>query len=229
MLETGKMYHLYNRGNNRENLFYKKENYHYFIRQFDKYLSNFVDVYAYCLLPNHFHFLIKIKDEDEIFRNIIDAIAQSELINQENGEQHLVSLKDLPSVREDLPSVCAENLPNLITNKFRLLFMSYAKAINKQEKRVGSLFQKKFKIKEVDNDKYFSQLIFYIHANPQKHGLIDDFREWNYSSYHSITLEKISKLKKKEVIDWFGNIEEYKEFHKQVFDFRRLQTLELED
>lgn len=195
MLETGKIYHLYNRGNNRENLFYKKENYHYFIRQFDKYLSNYLDVYAYCLLPNHFHFLIKVKDEVEI-------------------QQHLVSLKDLPSV---------------LSNKFRLFFMSYAKAINKQEKRVGSLFQKRFKIKEVKNDSYFSTLVFYIHANPQKHGLIDDFKGWNYSSYHSIITDKISKLKKIDVIDWFGNLEEYKRFHKQQFDFRNLAPLELDD
>jgi putative transposase len=212
MLETGKIYHLYNRGNNRENLFYKKENYHYFIRQFDKYLSNFTDVYAYCLLPNHFHFLIKIKEEAEILRL---------LPNLQNDEQHLVSLKDLPSVR-------AVDLPSLIINKFRLLFMSYAKAINKQENRVGSLFQKQFKIKAVNNDSYFSCLVFYIHANPQKHGLIDDFREWNYSSYHSIISERISKLKKKGVIDWFGNIEEYKEFHKNQFDFKNLESMELE-
>lgn len=202
MLETGKMYHLYNRGNNRENLFYKEDNYHYFIRQFDKYLSNFIDIYAYCLLPNHFHFLIKIKDEDEI-------------------RQHLVSLKDLPSVGVDLPKIIAD--------QFRLFFMSYAKAINKQENRIGSLFQKQFKIKEVNNDAYFSQLVFYIHANPQIHGLIDNFREWNYSSYHSILADRISKLKKIEVIDWFGNEEEYKKFHTTQFDFRCLETLQLEN
>jgi putative transposase len=206
MLETGKMYHLYNRGNNRENLFYKKDNYHYFLRQFDKYLSNYVDVYCYCLLPNHFHFLIKIKEETEILERL---------------HQHLASLKDLPSV-------CDKNLPHLITNKFRLFFMSYAKAINKQENRVGSLFQKHFKIKEISNDSYFTKLVFYIHANPQKHGIIDDFREWNYSSYHSIISEKTSKLKKKEVIDWFQNLDTYKKYHNQLFDFRNLQPLDLE-
>jgi len=110
MLETGKMYHLYNRGNNRENLFYKKENYHYFIRQFDKYLSSFVDVYAYCLLPNHFHFLIKIKEEDEIFRNIrepsLKAIAslslQVRLYQNNLGDFLLVILKPSTSKKKEL-------------------------------------------------------------------------------------------------------------------------------
>lgn len=202
MLETGKMYYLYNRGNNRENLFYKKENYFYFLRQFDKYLSNFLEVYAYCLLPNHFHFLIKVKEEDEIL-------------------QHLASLKDLPSVD-------VENIPIIISDKFRLLFMSYAKAINKQENRVGSLFQKNFKIKEINNDIYFSSLVFYIHSNPQRHGLIDNYKSWNFSSYHSIISEKKSKLKKEHVIDWFGNIAAYKKFHNQPFGFSNLVALELD-
>lgn len=202
MLESGKMYHLYNRGNNRENLFYKKENYYYFLRQFDKYLSEYLDVYAYCLLPNHFHFLIKIKEEDEIL-------------------QHLVSLKDLPSVE-------TEDIPNIISNKFRLLFMSYAKAINKQENRVGSLFQKNFKIKEINSDRYFLSLVFYIHSNPQRHGLIDNYKEWDFSSYHAIISEKNSKLKKENVIEWFGNLQAYKIFHNQQFDFRNLAPLELD-
>ncbi len=215
MLETGKMYHLYNRGNNRENLFYKKENYHYFIRQLDKYLSNFADVYAYCLLPNHLHFLIKIKDEDEIFRNIRDAITLSDSISTK--QNYAITLSDSIVVSK------------IISEQFRRFFISYSQAINKQENRLGSLFQKHFKIKAVNNDSYFSMLVFYIHANPQKHGLIDDFREWNYSSYHSIISEKISKLKKNEVIGWFGNLEEYKEFHNQKFDFRNLTSLELDD
>lgn len=208
MFETGKMYHLYNRGNNRENLFYKKENYHYFIRQFDKYLSNFVDVYAYCLLPNHFHFLIKIKDEDEIIR-------------------HLVSL---PKYRDAIAQSDSISFPfsKIISEQFRRFFISYSQAINKQENRVGSLFQKHFKIKEVSNESYFTALVFYIHSNPQKHGLIDDFREWIYSSYHSLITDKISKLKKRDVINWFGNIEEYKKLHNLQFDFIKLASLELD-
>ena len=194
MTETGKTYHLYNRGNNKENLFYKPENYYYFLRQFNKYLAVFIDVYAYCLLPNHFHFLIRIKEEEEMGFN----------------SSHLASLKDLPSV---------------ISNQFRIFFMSYSKAINKQENRTGSLFQKIFKVKEVSNDEYFSQLVFYIHANPQLHGLTNDFKKWKYSSYHPIMIDDNSILKKVEVLEWFGNIEEYKRFHKSMMDFRNVDAI----
>lgn len=61
--ESGKFYHLFNRGNNKELLFYEDENYHYFLQLVKKYLTPILDIYSYCLIPNHFHFLIKIKEE----------------------------------------------------------------------------------------------------------------------------------------------------------------------
>jgi len=64
--EISKYYHFHNRGNNKENLFVEKENYQYFLKLMVKYLTSIVDFYAYCLLPNHFHLVIKIKDENEL-------------------------------------------------------------------------------------------------------------------------------------------------------------------
>ena len=61
-MEQGSFYHIYNRGNNKQDIFFEEKNYDLFLKNFDKYLSSFVDVYAYCLMPNHFHFLIKIKE-----------------------------------------------------------------------------------------------------------------------------------------------------------------------
>jgi putative transposase len=59
-------YHIFNRGNNKEIIFYNDENYAYFLKKFDHYLTNCLYVFAYCLLPNHFHFLIKVKENDAI-------------------------------------------------------------------------------------------------------------------------------------------------------------------
>src|SRR6476620_11518170 len=58
-------YHIYNRGNNGDNLFYKKENYFHFLKKFNHYLDHYLDTFAYCLLPNHFHLLVRIKDFKE--------------------------------------------------------------------------------------------------------------------------------------------------------------------
>lgn len=57
-------YHIFNRGNNCENLFYTLENYNYFLRKYDYYLNDFIETYAYCLLPIHFHLLIHVQDDD---------------------------------------------------------------------------------------------------------------------------------------------------------------------
>ena len=64
--ESGKFYHIYNRTNNNELLFKSDRNYSYFLNKFKENLSGYIDVYAYCLLPNHFHFLIKVKEAKDI-------------------------------------------------------------------------------------------------------------------------------------------------------------------
>lgn len=57
------IYHIYNRGNNQQTIFYSKENYYYFLRKCHKYLKPCGDILAWCLMPNHFHFLINVNDE----------------------------------------------------------------------------------------------------------------------------------------------------------------------
>ncbi len=64
--EISKYYHFHNRGNNKENLFVEDANYQYFLKLMVKYLTPIVDFYAYCLLPNHFHLVFKIKDKKEL-------------------------------------------------------------------------------------------------------------------------------------------------------------------
>jgi putative transposase len=64
-MEQGNLYHIYNRGNNKQLIFFERKNYIHFLFLFKKYLSDYVDVYAYCLMPNHFHFLVKIKEHSQ--------------------------------------------------------------------------------------------------------------------------------------------------------------------
>ncbi|HZJ36340.1 MAG TPA: hypothetical protein VFD29_06925, partial [Gillisia sp.] len=66
VLSQGNYYHIYNRGNNGEPLFFEEENYIYFLKLFDKYISPIAETYAWCLMKNHFHFLVYLKSEEEI-------------------------------------------------------------------------------------------------------------------------------------------------------------------
>ena len=64
-LQYGKYYHIFNRGNNQENIFIEERNYRYFLRLYAKHIMPVSDTYAYCLLRNHFHFLVRIKTVEE--------------------------------------------------------------------------------------------------------------------------------------------------------------------
>jgi len=58
-LTANSVYHIYNRGNNGESLFKEHRNYFYFKSLMQKYLSPHFTIYAYCLMNNHFHFMLK--------------------------------------------------------------------------------------------------------------------------------------------------------------------------
>lgn len=119
-------YHIYNRGNNGENLFYSDENYRYFLKLYKKYIFPVAETFAWCLLKNHFHLLVKIRSDKEIcsnfsinnekvdkkpsqqFANLFNAYVQA--INKQN-ERH-GSLLETPFKRKQIKD--EEYLKNLI-------------------------------------------------------------------------------------------------------------------
>ncbi|KAA1244094.1 transposase [Aquimarina sp. RZ0] len=60
-IEADRYYHIYNSGNNKENIFKEERNYDYFLELIEKYLLSVCEIYAYCLLKNHFHLVLKTK------------------------------------------------------------------------------------------------------------------------------------------------------------------------
>lgn len=65
-LQAGSIYHFYNRGNNKENIFKEERNYNYFLQLVKKYVLPVSEIYSYCLMKNHFHIVLKIKEKDEL-------------------------------------------------------------------------------------------------------------------------------------------------------------------
>jgi len=169
-LYKNNIYHIYNRGNGKEKIYYKSENYLYFLTQYEKFISEFVDTFAFCLLPNHFHLLVRIK----------------------RGE------------------------PEIISEAFRKFFISYSMSINKQQQRKGSLLQRGFKRKLIEDEKYFYSAVYYIHSNPIHHGLINDLTKYKFSSFNLLSGEKETKLCRNEVIDWFGGKENFIDYHLNI-------------
>ena len=190
-MEVDTFYHIYNRGINRENIFKKEKNYPYFLRQYKKYIQPIAKTYAYCLLHNHFHFLIQTKKEFEMD---------------------------------------ASNISYHFGNQFAKLFNSYTQSINKSIGRTGGLFENRFRRKQINEESHLSRLIWYIHFNPQKHGLISDYRKYKHSSYHSLLSDMPTNLNRSEVIDWFGSKERLVKFHDELsLDFDKMKRISFLD
>jgi REP element-mobilizing transposase RayT len=181
-------YHIYNHANGSDNLFLNSENYRYFLQRYNTFISPFADTFAYCLMPNLIHFLIRIKSEPDL---------------QKAYQYKKQSKKILLEV----------DIVNYLSREFASLFSSYSQAFNRQNGRKGSLFMPNFKRKLVETEAYFTQLVYYIHANPVHHGFVKDLSAWNYSSYHAFLSRKQTNLQRDEVLNWFGNIDSFKAFH----------------
>ena len=189
---AGKFYHLYNRGINRQEVFFTAANYHFFLQLIHQHLTDYCNVLTYALLPNHFHLIIEIKG----------------------------SLMQKDKVMDD------EEPGNLFINQFRRLLISYTMAINKQEKRSGSLFDSRYKRLLIESEEYLKYLVFYCHFNPEKHGLTRDFTNYSFSSYNAYVSGKPTQIYRDFMIEIFGGLDNLIAFHQIMHEERSLLILE---
>jgi putative transposase len=182
-----KYYHIYNKGNYGEKLFYSSENFDYFLKKYYDYIQPVDDTLSYCLMLNHFHLLVHIKKEKDLLEFLNEKkINYSKQANLFTDEMSLI-----------------------ISKQFSNLFNGYAQAVNKQRSRTGSLFSRAFKRKEIDSIEYLRNLIIYIHTNPVNHGFVPNLKDWKYSSYPAIISGYSNEIKINEVVDMFGDIDNF--------------------
>ena len=186
-IEKGFIYHIYNQGNNRGKVFFERKNYLFFLEKVRKYMLPYCDILAWCLMPNHFHFMVLV---NEVNLPVIEGrVSRDERLGV--SPRHTESGK-------------AAKLRTLNTS-IGIMIMGYAKAINNQENRTGKLFREETKAEcincpngitptfyatefgtqiHVSNpEKEYPQACFnYIHQNPVKAGLVTRPEEWEYSS-----------------------------------------------
>jgi REP element-mobilizing transposase RayT len=198
----GSYYHIFNRGINGQEIFFQERNYIYFLQLIDKYLSEYISVLAYCLLPNHFHLVIKLNETIKIPSVERDGISELQEIKDES------------------------EIGKFISNQFRRMFITYTMAINKQENRTGSLFDKNFKRLEITENEYLLYAIFYTHFNPEKHGFSNNFTQYNFSSYQTIISQKPTKTDRNLVLDIFAGKEDFIDYHSGWHDEKESLILE---
>lgn len=85
-LSEDRIYHIFNRGINSENIFMETENYSFFLEKLKKYIVPYFNVYAYCLMANHFHLLVKAKPADVIHSSAIGLHAPHNIYSKQIGK-----------------------------------------------------------------------------------------------------------------------------------------------
>lgn len=154
----GEFYHVYNRGNNRRMIFFNERNYIFFIQKIRAQLLPVSEIVAYCLMPNHFHFLLKANDGGLTERNSFGGKPMQELA-------YRIGIL-LSSYSQ------AINTQNKSTGS---LFQQKTKAKILCETNNGARIS------------YFEQCFHYIHQNPAVAHIVKKPDEWPYSSYPDYT------------------------------------------
>ncbi|OGE64776.1 hypothetical protein A3I48_00160 [Candidatus Daviesbacteria bacterium RIFCSPLOWO2_02_FULL_36_7] len=194
-LVIGEYYHIFNRGNEKRNIFTQPRDYKRFLKTFHYYqftgpkpsfsrfaksdLNSFkpnqdkklVEIICYCLMPNHFHFLVRQLKEKGI------SVFISQLCN------------------------------------------SYTKYFNTKYTRVGALLQGAFKSVRVETDEQLVHLSRYIHLNPIVSGLTKNLNLYPWSSYHEYLTSNGIICSKNIVLDLFPSNKKYQEFVEAQVDY----------
>ncbi len=201
-----KFYHIYNRGINGCDLFKVKENYEYFLNLYDKHISPIADTFTWVLMRNHFHLLVRIKEEGEIKKP--EGLLPPNL----TGFENLSGLRSPSGFKSPKPHQYFSNL-----------FNAYAKGFNKTYGRHGALFERPFKRKEITDIDYFKTVVVYIHNNPVHHGFTEYAMDYPWSSYLTCISIKPTHLEREEVIGWFDNEANFKNAHDNRKDVTDLE------
>jgi putative transposase len=208
--QKGYLYHIYNQGNNRQKIFFHPKNYLFFLNKTRTYLLPYADVLAWCLMPNHFHFMVLVKE-----------IAADRMSSDRMTMSHPIT-----------------NNKTSFNNSIAIMLRSYTRAINNQEKRSGSLFKAHTKAiclncpkgitpswfsdngitrMNISNvERAYPQICFnYIHQNPVKSGIVKKAQDWEFSSIKDYLGIRNGKLiNKRTALEYVNfNAYSYDEYH----------------
>lgn len=252
-LEEGGYYHIYNRANGKDNLFRDDQDYLHFLQLYQKYILPVADTFAWVLMPNHFHLLVRIKEgmvyeysKEEFNGTAANAAGPhpanppagaggladvpgsgSKIISFDDVKWRTIPLNSSASATggpDDVKGKEIKRKPANPTRHFGHLCNAYAKYVNERHLRHGSLFQRPFRRKPVDDDRYLRQLVLYIHNNAVHHGFVSGTKDHPWSSYHQYLSPGPTYLHKSEALTWFGGLTNFIAAHDQYAGYNDLKS-----
>ena len=223
----GHIYHIYNRGNNSQMVFFTRENYLFFLEKLRKYILLHTDILAWCLMPNHFHLMIsvnRIEIEIGLSEGDFDPMTRVHRINnQEESITHPMNSSHRMSNKEPAKY-------RSLNDSIAIMLRSYTRAINKQLKKHGSLFEQHTKALclnesqgvspayfnthfgmmgnlDLPETNYLNVCFDYIHLNPVGGKLVAEPEDWEFSSYRDYFGGRKGKLVDRELAKELGLVE----------------------
>ncbi|MEX0647453.1 MAG: transposase [Balneolaceae bacterium] len=151
------LYHIYNRGNNRTPIFFDKKNYIFFLKKMKIHLSPYCHTLAWCLMPNHFHWLVKIKKESRM--------------GDKSGK---------PSVNSEPVAELNKSIGVLLRSYTRAINKAYKRRGSLFQQKTNS---KNLNTGITLDDNYALICFLYIHQNPVRAKLTNKLASWEFSSY----------------------------------------------
>ncbi|MDO8929174.1 MAG: hypothetical protein Q7W54_09320 [Bacteroidota bacterium] len=207
---NGQIYHVFNRGNNSQRIFFNRGNYLFFLDKIRNNILPHADILAWCLIPNHFHLMISVNQVEVEF---------CEQVNSGESEGFTSS--------ETLTRVTPSKTRSL-NDSIGIILRSYTRAVQKQQKTTGSLFQKETKAicltepefapayfdthfgmmgnLDLPETNYLNVCFDYIHLNPVSDRLVRNPEDWEFSSYRDYHCGRKGKLVNRELARELGLI-----------------------
>jgi len=172
---SGHTYHIYNQGNNRELIFKDRSDYIVFLKKIRRAFNQHCDILSWCLMPNHFHFLVQVRQEYEMNYPENDRTKKLNPLNKSIGTA-------LSSYTQNF---------NKKTGRTGSLF-------RKRTKAKSLSFQR-------GEDNHGINCYLYIHQNPIRAGLVKKLEDWEFSSFRDYAgLRKGNSCNKKLATELFN-------------------------
>jgi putative transposase len=181
-------------------LFRNKTDYPVFLERFQRFTGFIFDIWAYCQLSNHVHFIGKSKPLEKVTAGI----------NELDLDKQTVAMKKLLAT-PDKPEAFDEMIERQV-NSFMVSFANFTK--NKYSHH-GGLFQKPFKRIKIETDAHLQQAIIYVHANSVKHKVFDDYTTYPYCSYPAFIKTGSNYCTTEDVLNFFGGLDKFIQLHEE--------------
>jgi len=209
-LQPDRSYHIFNHANGFENIFRIEANFVYFLEKYRLFISPIAETYAYCLMPNHFHLVVRIRK-----RKIIEALIQINKFNFPKVSSFDMEMGQISNFGKVISDI---EIEKYLSKQFSNLFSCYTQSFNKVYHRMGSLFIKNFKREPIYDKTYFLNAIVYTHRNPIHHGFREKFQDWEYSSYNDIVGGVCDFIEISKLLTMTEGLESFKEIHQHSLE-----------